>query len=71
MRNALYILCLSLSGCMTVAPDLKLPENQCNRLAMPPVPQDAELVIHGDKIQADKGGEALLRYYVRARQLLR
>ena len=71
MRNALYIFCLSLSGCMTVAPDLKLPEQQCNRLAMPAVPQDAELTIHGAEIHADKGGEELLRFYVRARQLLR
>ena len=40
-------------------------------LAMPPIPQDVVLDIKGDKIAANEGGELLLRYYSRARQLLK
>lgn len=70
MRNATYILILSLAGCVSVAPDLKIPD-PCSRLAMPPVPQKMSLVIDGDKITADGDGESFLRYYVQARLLLR
>lgn len=40
-------------------------------LAMPPIPKDVVLDIKGDKITANKGGELMLRYYSRARQLLK
>lgn len=40
-------------------------------LAMPPIPQDVVLDIKGDHITANEGGELLLRYYSRARQLLK
>lgn len=40
-------------------------------LAMPPIPQDVVLDIKGDTITANEGGELLLRYYSRARQLLK
>jgi hypothetical protein len=40
-------------------------------LAMPPIPQDVVLDIKGDKVTANDGGELVLRYYSRARQLLK
>lgn len=40
-------------------------------LAMPPIPQDVVLDIKGDKTTANEGGELLIRYYSRARQLLK
>ena len=40
-------------------------------LAMPPIPQDVVLDIKGDHITANEGGELVLRYYSRARQLLK
>lgn len=70
MRNALYIFLISFSGCVSVAPDLKIPE-QCNHLSMPKVPQKMTLIIDGSRIESDKDGQEFLRYYVRARQLLR
>ena len=70
MRNVIYILILSLTGCVSVAPDLKIPD-PCPRLTMPPVPKKMTLSIDGDKINADTDGELFLRYYVQARQLLR
>lgn len=63
---------LILTGCVNapVAPNLKLPDPAAPKLKLPPVPQDAELVIHGDKIEADKGGQQLLRGYVACRAAL-
>lgn len=40
-------------------------------LDMPPIPQDVVLDIKGDHITANEGGELVLRYYSRARQLLK
>lgn len=40
-------------------------------LAMPPIPQDVVLDIKGDKVTANDGGELVLRYYSRARRLLK
>ena len=76
MLRKLCILPLSLVGCVQapVAPNLKLPElppKQCEHLFMKPVPQKVTLIIDGDKITADSGGELLLRGYVRARELLK
>lgn len=50
----------------------KIVVQDCRRptLAMPPIPQDVVLDIKGDRITANAGGELLLRYYSRARQLL-
>lgn len=60
------------AGCSTtVAPNLKLPEKTCERLEMPPLPQSAWVQIRGDQVMADSGGEAILRYYVAARRMLK
>ena len=64
---------LLLSGCVSapVAPNLKLPEQNCPKLDIKPVPQKAYLDIQGDKIVYDAGGEQLLRCYVACRAALR
>ena len=71
-----------LSGCVQVAPNLKLPEPKpcpkpvtpapvnCPSLTMPPIADKVHISIDGDKVKADAGGEALLRYYVKAQSLL-
>lgn len=61
----LSILALILTGCVSVAPNLKIPEKKCPDL--PPVPNKVHLSIDGDKIDADAGGALLLRGYVSAR----
>ena len=71
-----------LSGCISapVAPNLtfdklalKHPseEKVCPTLLMPAIPEEAELSISGHAVHADPGGEGILRYYVKARELLR
>jgi len=79
------VLGLLLSGCVQVAPNLKLPEPvktvppppppvqapACPTLAMPPIPKKVTIKIDKNQIAADDGGEALLRAYVQARGLLR
>jgi|GEM_PF-3219059 len=73
---AVFFLFALLNGCISapVAPGLKLPEapaKECPRLVMPPIPEDVELDIKGDKInKINGGGDVLLRGYSRARQLL-
>lgn len=64
---------LSLTACapVQVAPNLKLPERSCPKLALPAVPDDVVLDIKGDKITANTGGEIILRGYAQARTLLR
>lgn len=66
---------LFMTGCVNapVAPNLKIPNQakECPRLFMPPVPQVVYLKIDGDKIEADDGGDMLLRGYVRSRYLLK
>ena len=61
---------LSLLGCVSapVAPNLRLPEQKaCASIALPPVPDHGKLVINGNDIDADAGGEQLLRGYVASR----
>ena len=53
-----------LASCVSAPVDLKLPEKKCEHMFMPPVPKKATLIIDGDKISADEGGELLLRGYV-------
>lgn len=65
----IIVLALYLPGCVN-AP-LTLPSKSCPTLVMPPVPQKVNLKIDGDKLEADDGGDMLLRGYVRARYLLR
>ena len=43
------------------------PPIQCRKLDLPPVPDRVKLQIDGDKIDADAGGELLLRGYVACR----
>ena len=86
MKYLVILLCLTLSGCIEVAPNLKFPEaKECPKpivkeqppvqtkttLEMPPIPEKVNIVIDGDKVKVDKGGDILLRYYVQARELLR
>jgi hypothetical protein len=44
---------------------------QPTKYAMKPIPQDVEINIKGDKVEANDGGVELLREYVTARKLLR
>lgn len=68
----ILILALYLPGCVNTPVNLpSAPAKSCPKLAMPPVPQTAHLKIDGDKVEADDGGDMLLRGYVRARSLLR
>lgn len=65
---------LILSGCVSapVAPNLKIPENiGCPKLDIPPLPQEVNLQIHGDKVESDAGGERVLRSYVACRAALK
>lgn len=64
------ILALYLPGCVSapVAPNLKFPEQKaCRSVALLPVPEKVTLIIDGSKIEADQGGEQLLRGYVASR----
>jgi hypothetical protein len=54
-----------LSGCIS-AP-IQIPQKECKRIDLPPVPQKVYLNIEGDKILSDAGGELLLRGYVQSR----
>lgn len=66
----ILILALYLPGCVSapVAPNLKFPEQKaCRSVALAPVPQKVTLIIDGDKIESDQGGEQLLRGYVASR----
>jgi hypothetical protein len=60
---AAIIMFLMLNGCAS--------QESCPRLIMPPVNNDVVLIIKGDKITANDGGDTILRGYVRARQLLK
>lgn len=60
-----------LFGCTTNVAPIKLPEKQCQKLEMPPLPQLATITIRGDQVMADTGGEEILRYYVAARRTLK
>ena len=65
---------LILHGCVNapVAPNLKLPETQsCPKLDIKPLPTDVQLVVHGDKVEADAGGEYVLRSFAACRAALR
>jgi hypothetical protein len=68
----ILILALYLPGCVSAPVNLPPPPAaSCPKLSMPPVPQKVSLRIDGDKLEADDGGDMLLRGYVRARSLLR
>ena len=54
-----------LSGCIS-AP-IQIPQKDCKRVDLPPIPQKVFLQIEGDKILSDDGGSLLLRGYVAAR----
>ena len=70
-----YAFLLLLTSCVSapVAPNLKFPEpaKECPKLVMPPIPEDVELNIKGDKVTANAGGDLLVRGYARARSLLK
>lgn len=69
MRSSVLALCVLLSGCATYR--IETPPGACVHLQMPPVPEKFHLVVDGAKIDADPAGVEFLRYFVRARQLLR
>lgn len=54
-----------LSGCIS-AP-IQIPQKECRRVDLPPIPQKVYLDIQGDKVLSDAGGQLLLRGYVAAR----
>lgn len=63
---------LLLVGCVSapIAPNLKLPEQKsCPSVALPPIPEHVKLVINGDLVEADQGGEQVLRGYVQSRRI--
>jgi len=77
-----FIIVFCVPGCVSapIAPNLKWPETKecpkvevlsCPKLDMPAIPQKATISIDGNGIAVDKGGEELIRNYVKARQLLR
>ena len=73
-----FVILLCFAGCtgvkvdkiVDIPPSISSPQT-CPKLDMPGVSDDVVLDISGDKITANAGGEKLLRYYSRARQLLR
>lgn len=72
----IILLALFLTGCVQVAPNLKLPEvkqpeKQCAKLDMPPIADQVHITIEGNSIKADAGGELLIRNYVKAQKLLK
>lgn len=78
MGFAIFIGCVIVAvltqGCAPKLADISVSQPQarsCPTLAMPPVPDDVVLDISGDKVNANQGGEVILRGYVHARSLLR
>jgi len=70
----LLVLLFLVTGCVSapVAPNLKFPEQKaCRTVALPPVPDQVRLIIDGDKVDADQGGEQLLRGYVASRYVFK
>jgi hypothetical protein len=68
---AILVIVALLTACTTNVAPIKLPEQQCPKMEMPPVPQHVSLMIDGDKVTADSGGDTILRHYVAARNLLK
>jgi hypothetical protein len=44
---------------------------QCPKLDMPPISEQVNITIQGDTVKVDKGGEELIRNYVKAQMLLK
>jgi hypothetical protein len=63
----LVFLWVVLTSCTAV----RLPDKQCEQLAMPPFPQKAAISIDGDSVSADPGGRTILEYYTAARRILK
>lgn len=77
-----FVMIFCLPGCVSapIAPNLKWPEPKecpkvempsCPKLSLPAIPQKVYLKIDGNKVEADAGGELLLRAYVDARRTLK
>jgi len=84
MRLTMLTLCvIMLSACVQVAPNLKLPEKvSCPKVEpvtcptipqhkLPPIANEVTIKIRGNQVEADAGGELLIREYAKAQQLLR
>lgn len=80
------ILCGTLLGCVQVGPKTlpvqecpkltvpscpKVEPKSCSHYELPGIPQTVTIKIRGDVVEADAGGEQLIRNYSRAQQLLR
>lgn len=70
-----FVVALVMNGCapVQVAPNLKFPEAKaCPTLVMPPIPKECVIDIRGDVLTASSVEcENLVRFYVRARSLLK
>ena len=74
---------MMLSACVQVAPNLKLPEKApCPKVEpvacptipqykLPPIANEVTIKIRGNSVEADAGGEQLIREYSKAQRLLR
>ena len=61
----IHLIIIALSGC-TLAPTVNPPiQNTCPKL--PKLPEQIHLNIDGDTVNADQGGELVLRGYVACR----
>lgn len=68
LLSMVFIIILYFTGC--VHAPVNIP-GSCPKLKMPPIPQQVNLHINGDLIEADDGGKLLLQGYSRSRALLR
>jgi hypothetical protein len=68
---AILVIVALLTACTTNVAPIKLPEKECKRLDMPPLPQKAVIRIDGSSIDVDEGGSQVIRNYVAARNLLK
>lgn len=78
MALSLFVICLMVAflaqGCANTKVDKVIslePPVKCRSINLPPVPQDVDISIKGDKITANPGGEQVLRGYVACRSLSR
>ena len=84
MRLTILTICvMMLSACVQVAPNLKLPEKvPCPKVEpvacptipqykLPPIANEVTIKIRGNSVEADAGGEQLIREYSKAQRLLR
>lgn len=64
------ILFAVVTGCTTNVAPIKV-DHACEKLELPPLPQKAVIKIDGNSVDADEGGQTILKYYVAARRILK